>query len=503
MAGYVIGLDIGTSMTKAALFDRSGSEIAVAAQRTRTVSMSPGWFEIDAEELWRAVTDVSREVVVKAKVNPADIEALAITAVMIGSWMIDADGNVLRPGILWNDGRAQGLMDRLRATNPDLMSQLFDSSGQVMQLGCTLPLLAWLAENEPEILARSVNILTAKDYIRMRLTGEIATDETDAAIGPGTAHGRCFNPDLLKLFEVEAFAHLLPDVFPSEALAGHLTEAAAAIVGLPAGLPIAMGAGDLPACVIGSGSAEEGLACTVLGTTCLNGVLSATPVFVPRDMGILFTIPGGLWLKTMVNVAGTTNMDWCLEALCPDLKLLADPYAALNQLAASGTPGTNGLTYVPYLSQIGIIAPRLEPGARATFSGLDPSHVRADLVRAVFEGVAYSIRDCYEAIGRPINAIRLVGGGARSAFWSQMIADVTGLPVEIPVGTEFGAKGAALLAGTAIGWYSSVAEACRETFVLANRFEPNAALKLVYDAAFARYQQVSDASLDRLAPLYR
>lgn len=503
MQAYVIGLDIGTSVTKAALFDRSGLEIGVASKRTRTLSPSPGLFEMEAEELWRAVVDVSNAVVEKCGVNPADIEGLAITAVMIGSWMIDAEGHVLRPGILWNDGRAQELIDRLRATNPGLMAQLFDSSGQVMQLGCTLPLLAWLVENEPEIVARSVNILTAKDYVRMRLTGKIATDETDAAIGPGTAHGRCFNPALLELFGIEAMARLLPEVLPSEALAGHLTGDAAASLGLPAGLPIAIGAGDLPACVIGSGSAEEGLACTVLGTTCLNGVLSATPVFTPRDMGILFTIPGGLWLKTMVNVAGTTNMDWCLEALCPDLKLLPDPYAALNQLAASGMPGTNGLSYIPYLSQNGIIAPRLEPGARAAFSGIDPSHGRHDLVRAVFEGVAYSIRECYESIGRPVDAIRLVGGGARSAFWSQMIADVTGLPVEIPVGTEFGAKGAALLAATAIGWFGSVGEACRETFVLANRYQPNTDLKPIYDIAFSRYQMVSAATLDRLAPLYR
>ncbi|WP_375449420.1 FGGY-family carbohydrate kinase [uncultured Devosia sp.] len=503
MPAYVIGLDIGTSVTKAALFDRSGSEIAVAAKRTRTMSPFPGWFEIDGDELWQAVVDVCREVVAKVGADPRDIKALAITAVMIGGWMIDADHRLLRPGILWNDGRAQGLMNRLCEANPDLMSQLFDSSGQVMQLGCTLPVLAWLAENEPHILERSVSILTAKDYIRLRLTGEIATDETDAAIGPGTAHGRCFNPQLLKLFGTEAFAHLLPEVRASDALGGYLSEHAAAIVGLPPGLPIAIGAGDLPACVIGAGSAAEGVACTVLGTTCLNGVLSTTPVFTPRDMGILFTIPGGLWLKTMVNVAGTTNMDWCLDALCPDLKALPDPYDGLNAIAAGGRPGTNGLTYVPYLSPIGIIAPRLEPGARATFTGLNPSHTRSDLVRAVFEGVAYAIRDCYEAIGRPINAIRLVGGGARSPFWSQMIADVTGLPVEIPAGTEFGAKGAALLAGTAIGWYGSLAEACRQTFVLAHRHEPDAALKPAYDVAFRRYQQVSKAMLDGVAPLYR
>lgn len=503
MTEYVIGLDVGTSVTKAALFDRAGREVAVVAERTRTLSPQAGWFEMEAEDLWQAAAQSCRTLMVSSGIAAAEVKGIALTAVMIGGWLIGANGQVLRPGILWNDGRAQKLLDRLRVTNPKIMSHLFDSSGQVMQLGCTLPVLAWLVENEPANVAQASHLLTAKDFVRLRLTGAIATDETDAAIGPGTAVGRCFNPDLLGLFDLEKHARLLPEVLPSAAIAGYLTADAAAALGLGAGTPVAVGAGDVPACVLGSGAAAPGLACTVLGTTCLNGVLADEPVFVPRDMGILFTIPGGLWLKTMVNVAGTTNMDFCLEALCPDFKALPDPYGALSALAATGAAGGNGLTYVPFLSQIGIIAPRLEPGARAAFSGLDTSHVRSDLVRAVYEGVAYAIRDCYDRIGRPINAIRLVGGGARSRFWAQMIADVTGLDVEIPAGTEFGAKGAALLAGTAIGWYASVNQACTATFTLDRRHRPDPALKGAYDQAYGRYRAVCDAALDGLAPLYR
>lgn len=197
MPGFLIGLDIGTSVTKAALFDKAGREIAAVSARTRTNSPAAGWFEMEGDELWLAVADVCRRLVAESGVAATDVEALAITAVMIGGWLIDSDHRVLRPGILWNDGRSQKLVDRLRETNPALMSQMFESSGQVMQLGCTLPVLAWLAENEAGMLQKSVTILTAKDYIRLRLTGEIATDETDAAIGPGSALNRSFNTDLL------------------------------------------------------------------------------------------------------------------------------------------------------------------------------------------------------------------------------------------------------------------------------------------------------------------
>ena len=255
--------------------------------------------------------------------------------------------------------------------------------------------------------------------------------------------------------------------------------------------------------MIGAGVGSPGYACTVLGTTCLNGVVTDAPSFEPADLGLLFSVPGRLWMKTMVNIAGTANIDWCLRALCPDLAAMPDPYAELARLAEAGGLGADGVSYVPYLSSGGIIAPRIEPGARGSFVGLEPRHGRAHLVRALYEGVALSIRDCFDAIGQPIQAIRLSGGGARSTFWSQLIADVVGVPVEVPAGLQFGAKGAALLAGVAIGWYGSVAAACDETFRLERRHDPNPATRAGYDDVYRRYRQVSAGCLDAIAPAYR
>jgi sugar (pentulose or hexulose) kinase len=500
---YVLGLDVGTSMTKAALFDRAGNEVGSTGRRTKVLAPQPGWQEMEPEALFAAAAEACRELIARTGVAPGAIKGVAITGVMIGGWLVDAAGVVLRPGILWNDGRAQALVDRLRADNPALLSQMFDSSGQVMQLGCTLPVLAWLGENEPELVARADRILTATDFLCMRLTGHVGTDETEAAIAPGSTHRRAFNRDLLDLFHTAPLARLLPDVRRSGERAGEITAAAAAVTGLDPGTPVAIGAGDLPACVLGAGAVSAGIACSVVGTTCLNGIVSDEPVFTPRDMGILFAVPGDLWIKTMVNVAGTTNFDWGLSALCPDIAGRPDAYDAMAGIAAESPAGARGAIYVPYLSHIGIIAPAVEPGARAGFFGLNPGHARPDLVRAIYEGLAYAIRDCYERIDRPVSTIRLVGGAARSAFWAQMIADVAGTPVEVPEGTEFGAKGAAMLAATAIGWFPDIRTACRDTYRTRRRYVPDAALAPAYDEGFARFRAASDALLGEVAKYYR
>ncbi len=503
MTLYLLGIDVGTSVIKAALFDRTGVEVATASVRTNVIERKPGWSELDPETTWTTVTETCRAVLGKAGVTGGAIAGVGVTGVMVGAWLVDGAGATVRRAILWNDSRAQGLIATLVAERPDLFSAIFAHSGSVMQSGCTLPLLAWLARHEPDRLAAARSILTAKDFVRLRLTGVSGTDETEAAVAPGSAPARTFSPDAAALLRVERLTALLPPVGRSEAIAGAVTAAAAMQTGLRAGTPVAFGAGDTPASVIGAGLGSPGYASTVLGTTCLNGVVLAEPSFEPTDLGLLFTVPGRLWMKTMVNVAGTSNIDWCLHALCPDLAGSPDPYEALAALAKAGGVGAGGVTYIPYLSSGGIIAPRIEPGARGSFVGLEPRHGRQHLVRALYEGVALSIRDCFEAIARPMHAVRLAGGGAQSAFWSQMIADILGVPVEVPVGTQFGAKGAALLAGVGIGWYGSVEEACRATFTLERCNEPDGDKRDAYEASFRRYKTASTATLDGIAPSFR
>jgi sugar (pentulose or hexulose) kinase len=490
-----LGLDIGTSVIKAALFDASGRERAEAAERMQLLPAPIGWSELDGDAVWQVVARVIGALFAGSGHAPAEVRGIGITGVMVGVWLLDGDGVLLRPPVLWNDARSQALVDRLQESEPRLISKVFAHSGSVMQLGCTLPVLAWLKENEPATLAKARHVLCAKDYIRFRLTGKIATDESEAVMAPGSAISRGFHPEQARLLGVEDLAHLLSPVARGEALAGEVSMKAASATGLVAGTPVAIGTGDTGACVLGAGAYRPGQAVTVLGTTCLNGVLFDHAMYEPRDLGLLFAIPGQRWMKTMVNVAGTTVLDWCLQALCPDIGAGDRPYEALGRLAETSAAGSAGVTFVPYLSASGVIAPRIEPRARAGFSGLAPHHGRSELVRAIYEGLAYAIRDCYEAIGGAGEGVRLSGGGARSAFWAQMISDVTGYAVEIPEGTQFGAKGAALCAAVAIGDHGSIGEAVAATYRVKRRHLPDASVKAAYDDGFARFKVASAASL--------
>jgi len=489
VSAALLGIDIGTSIVKAAIYRDDGAEVAAAARRTNVSSPHPGWAEADPEEVWAATCAVIGQVL--RQVPAAEIAAIGISGAMVGAWVVDAEGRALRPGIFWSDGRAQPLIDGMIARDPAVMSRIFAESGSAMQQGCTLPVLRHLVLHEPDVMARAAAVIGAKDFIRAQLTGRIATDIVEAAVAPGSARARGRSRALLTLFGLEDWAHLLPEPQECDSIAGVVTQAAARATGLRAGTPVAIGAGDVAASVIGAGGLAEGAAVSILGTTCLNGVVVAEPVFTPPDLGILFTLPEGLWLRTMVNVAGTTNIEWALATLCGDFAEAPDAYERLAALAMQSPPGALGAVYIPYLSEVGIIAPIVASEARGGFAGLTPRHRRPDMLRAVFEAVAFAIRDCFEETGLAFGTVRLVGGGARSAFWRQMIADVLNRRVEVPMGGEFGAKGAALLAGTAIGWFPSIAEASRLTCRILHAHEPAGNGR--YEEAYRRYRLYAGA----------
>ncbi len=492
-----LGLDIGTSRTKAALFDTDGHEHVSVACRTEVLSPKPGWYEVDGRQIWGTVISVIGALLQKAPITADGIAGVGITAVMLGAWPLDRNGELVRNPILWNDARTQTLIDGLVADDPKLYERLFARSGSILQTGCILPVLAWLRKCEPEALARTHTILGAKDYIRYRLTNRIGTDASEATIAPGSAATRDFDPDSVTTFGMDEYADRLPGVLESTAISGSISAAAAAETGLPSGIPVAVGAGDVVACTLGAGVHRQGQALSILGTACLNGVVRTEPDLTPVNLGLTFTMPDNRWLRCMVNNAGTVNLDWALHALCPELAGATAPFDACAALAGQSPPGANGVLYMPYLSQGGIIAPRIEPRARAGFMGLGPAHGRADLLRAVYEGLACAIRDCFENLHQA-GPIRLVGGGARSQFWSQLIADITELPVEVPEGSQFGAKGAALCAMVGTGAYDSLESATQATFRRARTHRPNRLHSATYSRAYRAARSTAEAYLDSL-----
>jgi len=492
----ILGIDAGLTRTKAALFDAVGREAAAAGVSNEIDRPIPGAAERSMDQAWTDAVRAIRAALAAASASGADVAAVGVTGAMVGVWPVDEAGRPVRPAVLVADTRGQEAIDRAEASDPRALDRIFRSDGCVVEPGCTLPALRWLFDHEPAVMARTRCVLTCKDWLRFRLTGELASDVTEAAVAPGDARARGRSPEMLRLFGLERRAGLFPSVRPSESIGGYVTEAAAAETGLATGTPVAIGAGDVPCSAIAAGAVEPGMACTILGTTCHNGVVAGEPVFEPSNLGLLFTLPDSLWLRVMVNLAGAPNLDWGLRTFFSEIaggSVAASVYAELEGIAADRPAGAGGLIYHPYLSEVGLIAPAVARGARAQFTGLRASHTRADLLRAIYEGVAYSIRDCYEAIGRPIGEIRLVGGGARSGFWSQMIADVAERPVLVPEGSEFGAKGAALLAAVAIGRSPSVRDAARAASAIRRRFEPDATRGAIYARGFARYRAAREA----------
>ena len=495
---FILGIDAGLTVTKAALFDETGREIGAAGVGAEILRPVPGAAERSMDEAWSSAVQAICRALEAGSASGADVAAVGVTGAMVGVWPIDGAGRSVRPALLVADTRGQEAIDHASANDPDAMRRIFMSDGCVVEPGCTLPALRWLFDHEPEVMARVRSVLTCKDWIRYRLTGELAWDISEAAVAPGNARAGDRSFEMFRLFGLEGRAALFPPVRPSESIGGLVSASAAAETGLAAGTPVAIGAGDVPCSAIAAGAVEPGMARTILGTTCHNGVVANEPVFEPPDVGLLFTLPNSLWLRVMVNLAGTPNLDWALRVLFSDIAAEesgAAVYQRLEHIAAGRPAGADGLIYHPYLSEVGLIAPVVARGARAQFSGLRASHGREDLLRAIYEGVAYAIRDCYEAIGRPIEEVRLVGGGARSGFWRQVIADVVGRPVLVPEGSEFGAKGAALLASVAIGRSASVREAARKASAACRRYEPNGQLAAVYDDGFARYQAARNATV--------
>lgn len=457
MGDLFLGVDAGSSVCKAAVFDLTGRAVAVAAEPTPLSRLPDGRVEADPDRARAAFIRVIRRVTEAAG---APVAGMGIAGAMVGGWVADATGRALRPGINWEDSRAQQMLDALATARPGFLSECFAATGCALQQGCTLPVMAALLRDEADVMARAHAVMGYKDWLRMQLTGIAATDRSEAAVAPGDARRQDRSADMLRLFGIDPESPLLPPVRDCAAIAGHVTAAAAAETGLPVGLPVVAGAGDVPANVIGAGGMQAGALTGLLGTTCMIGLTHPRPVFDPPDLGLLFSLPEGHWFRAMVNVAGTLNLDWAIALLCPDLTGAPDLYARVTALAQAAPPGALGATYLPYLSESGIIAPVADPAARAQFAGLSPVHGRAHLLRAVFEGVAFSIADLCDRLGAPADApIVLTGGGGKSAFWCDLIATATGRRVTVPEGAEFGARGAALLAATALGRFASVAAA--------------------------------------------
>lgn len=501
--GYTIGVDIGTSGTKSLLIDPDGNILAESSA-TYGVSMpKPMWTEQDPEDWWNATVKTIRAVVRSAKVKPADVKAIGLSGQMHGSVFLDAKGKVIRPALLWNDQRTAAECDEI-TERAGGKKKLIKMVGNPALTGFTAPKILWLRNNEPRRFDRLKHVLLPKDEIRRRLTGELATEVSDASgMLLLDVAKRKWSTTLLKKLELDP--ELLGTVYESEEVTGTLRKEVADQLGLTTDCKVVGGAGDCAAGAVGNGIVRRGVLTASLGTSGVLFMHSDEPQY--DSQGRLHTFchaVRGKWHMMGVTLSAAGSLQWFVENVCTELagRRGQDPYKTINSEAHAIPAGSEGLVFAPYLA--GERTPHADPLARGCFVGLTAKHTRGHMARAVMEGVAMSLRESLEimkSLDVPVREMRLSGGGAKSQLWKQIFADVMN-ESSCTINAEQGpAYGVALLAAVGSGQYSNIQEACKATIKVVAKTPPKRADVRKYDQLFPVYQSVYSQLKDTFAAL--
>ena len=475
------------------MIDEQGTVIVSAsAEHAHFASPRPGWAEQDPKDWWRACGEAVRKVLQSAAISAETIKCVGFSGQMHGAVLLDASDAIVRPAIIWCDQRSEAQCNEL--------ASIFGRE-TLIQLTCNPPLtnftltkLLWVREVEPLNWERVAHLMLPKDYVRFRLTGERAIDMADAS---GTlmldVTNRRWSTDVLSQTCIDS--KMLPALYESPQVCGRVSEAGAQATGLRAGTPVVAGAGDQAAGAVGMGIARAGAVSATIGTSGVVFAATDRPALDPQGRLHTFchAIPGR-WHVMGVTQAAGLSLRWFRDQFGVTKKDGRDPYDILAEEAANVPAGSDGAFWVPYL--MGERTPHLDPNARAALVGLTASHTRAHVIRAILEGVAYSLKDSFTIFSEmniPVTSIRLGGGGARAPLWRQIQADVYGHAVEILAAEEGAAYGAAILAGVGADAWTSVDEACDSVVRVASTVAPNARDSSEMQQAYSSYRKIYPA----------
>ncbi|GHU45554.1 xylulokinase [Clostridia bacterium] len=463
---YLLGIDIGTSGTKTALFDTAGNAVASATYEYPLYSPKNGYAEQSPADWWNAVVSGIKSVLAKSGANKSDIKGIGLSGQMHGLVMLDKAGNVIRNSIIWCDQRTAKEADEVNARVGH--DKLIEITANPAITGFTAAKILWVRNNEPENFGKCAHILLPKDYIRYMLTGEFATEVSDASgMQLLSVPDRQWSDFVLDKLGIDK--SLLGKVYESPEVTGAITKQVSELTGLAEGTPVVGGAGDNAAAAIGTGVAEDGKAFTTIGSSGV--VFTHTSKISIDKLGRVHTfcaaVPGE-WHVMGVTQAAGLSLKWYRDnfghgEMETAAQMGTDPYVLMSSGAELSPIGANKLLYLPYLN--GERTPHLDPNARGVFFGLSTMHTKRDFVRAIMEGVTYSLTDCVNIIRGmgTITDMAACGGGAASPLWRQMLADNFSCPVKTMQSKEGPALGVALLAGVGTGVWKSVPEACRAT----------------------------------------
>ncbi len=492
MTKYLLGLDNGSTVIKAALFDLAGNEVAVARVNVDMLSARPGHYQRNLEAVKAGNFTVIQEVLTTAGISGESVLGVAITGHGNGAYLVDADGKPAYDGVSSADSRAKDIVSRWYADGT--AKKILPYTLQSLWPGQPPAIIAWFKEYEPEVLRRAAKVILAKDYVRYLLTGEIFTERTDIS---GTSLYNVlteeYDPRILEALDISEYRYLLPEVKKSAEICGKITQEVAEHTGLQAGTPVAGGLFDIQAATIATGIVEASAKLKlniVVGTWSINQYLTKSPTEDENlFMTSLSTQPGN-WLITEGSATSASNLEWFASTFLELERLIAkyegkSVYDICNRAVAETTPEDTDIIFLPFL-----FGSNTGSEINGSLLNLRMRHKRAHIIRAIYEGIVFSHRYHIEKLFGVIPAeleVVLAGGGANSREWVQMFADILQVPVTTTKGAELGALGAAMVAGVAVGEFSGIQEAAAAMVHLKERFEPDSTLRGVYDRKYKEY----------------
>lgn len=493
---YLLGIDIGTSGTKTVLFDRGGNPISSSTAEYPLYQPEIGWAEQDPQDWWKAVCITINQVIKDSNINPESISGIGLSGQMHGLVMLDGDGNVLRKSIIWCDQRTA--KECVEITEKVGEKRLIDITANPALTGFTASKILWVRNNEPEIYEKCRKILLPKDYIRYMLTGEFATEVSDASgMQLLDIKNRCWSKEVLNALDIPI--EYLGDVHESIVVSGKVHKKAAEVTGLKENTPVVGGAGDQAAGAIGNGIIKSGQISSTIGTS---GVVFAhldEPIIDEKGRVHTFchAVPGAWHMMGVTQGAGL-SLKWFRDNFCTNEIEVAkgmgiDPYVLMTKEAEKVPAGSRGVIYLPYL--MGERTPHLNPKAKGVFFGLSAAHTKNEMLRAVIEGVSYSLLDCMEIIkdtGMNPTNVMVSGGGGKSELWRQILADMFNCKVSTNKSSEGPALGVALLAGVGTGVYKDIDEACSIAISENSVHLPKEENSLVYKRYYDIYKKIYD-----------
>ncbi|MCP4724535.1 MAG: xylulokinase [bacterium] len=491
---YFLGIDIGTTGAKTVLIDENGTPIARTSTEYELDIPQPGWVEQNPEDWWTATVNNVKTIISGSGISPGEIKGIGLSGQMHGSVFLDKDDNVIRPAILWCDQRTGRECDLISGKIGK--SRLIELTCNPALTGFTLPKILWLKDNEPENYEKVRKVLLPKDYIRLKLTGEHATEVSDAS---GTLMfdvvNRKWSDELIGALDIDR--EWLPRCYESIEISGKISWSAAEALDLNEGIPVAGGGGDQAAGAVGNGIVEQGIISATLGTSGVVFAHCEEPVMDPEGRLHTFchAVPGK-WHIMGVMLSAGGSFRWLRDTLCNEEVLEAqlnrsDPYEIMTNSAEKVRIGSEGLIFLPYLT--GERTPYPNPKARGGFIGLTVRHKKDHMIRSVMEGVTFGMNDSLKLIRDmkvSIKQIRMSGGGSRSELWRRMQADIYNSETAVINVDEGPAFGAALIAAVGCGHFNSIEEACRNSIKIQNNYTPNAENVEIYRDYYGIYSSL-------------